>query len=174
MGRPSKLTEKQWAEIGKRLLAGETAGKLAKEFKVGRSTITDRFSGINGNIKDIANQIVAADAALKALPVSAQVSVITLVDELKAISSHLASAGKYGAMTAHRLSGIAHSQIDKIDDSNPMDSQEVLQGISALTKMSNEASTIGINLLNANKEMLRDVPESNFDLLKSIADALPD
>ena len=39
MGRPSKLTEKQWAEIGRRLLAGEKAASLAREFKITEGAI---------------------------------------------------------------------------------------------------------------------------------------
>ena len=54
MGRPSKLTDKQWAEIEKRLLAGESQGKLAKEFKVARSAISDRFSDRLKSVKTVA------------------------------------------------------------------------------------------------------------------------
>ena len=90
---------------------------------------------------------------------------------------HLAGAAKFGAATAHRLSGLAHGQVDKIDDANPMESQEVLQGISALTKMANDSSTIGMNLLNANKDMMREAQavaqESKAHLLRDIAAILP-
>ena len=64
----------------------------------------------------------------------------------------MASAGKYGAMTAHRLSSIAHAQTDKIDEVDPMSNGEVLTGIAGLTKMANSASEIAINLLRANKD----------------------
>lgn len=78
-----------------------------------------------------------------------------MVDELKAISMHLAGAAKYGSATAHRLAGIANGQVAKIDDANPMESTEVLQGISALTKMANESSTIGLTLLAANRDAMK-------------------
>ncbi len=133
-GRPSKLSDKQWAEIQERLLAGESASSLSKIFKVGRSTITDRFSGINGKIKDAANQILEVENTLLTLPISARVSAISLADELRVISSHLAGAGKFGAMTAHRLSGMANQQVDKIDEVNPSASTEALQSIAILTK----------------------------------------
>jgi len=68
---------------------------------------------------------------------------------------HLAGAAKFGSATAHRLAGIAHAQVAKIDDADPMESQVVLQGISALTKIANDASQIGVNLLNANKEQIK-------------------
>jgi hypothetical protein len=95
--------------------------------------------------------------ALKALPISAQISAHNLADRLKSISAHLAGAADYGASTAHRLAGIANAQVAKIDDADPLgpESLESLKGISALTKLANESSTIAINLLSANKEMVK-------------------
>ena len=154
MGRPSKLTEKQWAEVERRLLAGEKPAALAKEYGINRAAMTRKFSQHVKTIKHVANQIFETDVALKSLPVARQLAAISLADELKAISGHLASAGKYGAMTAHRLSAIAHSQSDKIDDVDPMANSEVLTGIHGLTKMANSASEIAINLLRANKEFV--------------------
>jgi hypothetical protein len=154
MGRPSKLTDKQWDQIKKRLLAGEKASVLAKEFGVSRATVSERCSRTVGNIKTVAHQVVAADFAFRSLDVSEQLSAISLIDELKSISSHLAGAGKYGAATAHRLSGIAHAKAQEIDDAAPLDgaSMDALKGIAGLTRLANEASEIGMNLLKANKE----------------------
>lgn len=177
MARKSVLSEKQWAQIQSRLLAGEGIRPLAREFGVSDTAIRKRFSSQNKQVKDVAQQVVAADAAFKALPVSLQITAQSLIDDLKAVSMHLAGAAKFGAATAHRLSGIAHGQVDKIDDANPMESQDVLQGISALMKIANDSSTIGMNLLNANKDMLREAQavaqESKADLLRDIAAILP-
>lgn len=157
MGRPSKLTDKQWSELEKRLLAGEKASDLAKEYGVSPTAISRRVSQDVAKVKDVANQIVATDLALKALPVTQQVLAISLADELKAISMHLAGAGKYGAATAHRLSGIAHAKVQEIDDAAPLNTEsfETLKGVAILTKMANESSMIGMNLLAANKEMVK-------------------
>jgi hypothetical protein len=79
----------------------------------------------------------------------------SLADDLKAISDHLAGAARFGAATAHRLSGIAHAKAQEIDDVQPLNEQSIigsLRGIAALTKLANEASEIGVNLLRANKE----------------------
>lgn len=154
MGRPSKLSEKQWAEVEKRLLAGEKPAALAKEYGINRAGLTRRFSQQVKTIKHVANQVFEADVALRQLPVAQQIAVLNLADELKAISAHLASAGKYGAMTAHRLSSIAHAQAKKIDEENPMSSEGTLTGVAGLTKMANSASEIAINLLRANKEFV--------------------
>ena len=156
MGRPSKLTEKQWQEIDARLLKGEPGRSLAREYDVSEAAIRKRF-GAHKQIKAVANQLVAAEMALEALPLGARVSARTLADDLKEISSHLAGAAMYGAATAHRLSGITHAQVALIDDADPLgvDSIETLKGISALTKLANDSSVIPINLLNANKDSVK-------------------
>jgi hypothetical protein len=158
MARPSKLTDQQWEAIGKRLLNGESVSALARAFKVSKSAVSIRFSKRNETVRAAAGKIVEAEQALSYLNVSEQIAARTLADDLKAISTQLAGAAKYGAMTAHRLAGIANQQVDKIDEASPMESQEVLQGISALTKMANDSSAIGLNLLNANKKNLDDKP----------------
>jgi ABC-type transporter Mla subunit MlaD len=161
MGRKSSLSEKQWQEIERRLIAGEAGRRLAEEFKISEAAIRKRFGTQVKQIKDVANQLVAAETAFRALPVSAQISARTLADELKEISSHLASAAKFGSATAHRLSGIAHAKVQEIDDAKPLDSEsmETLKGIAVLTRMANDASTIGVNLLSANKEQVKLVNE---------------
>lgn len=87
------------------------------------------------------------------LNVSEQLAARSLADDLKAISEHLAGAARFGAATAHRLSGIAHSKVAEVDDAAPL-AQNIaaLKDVAVLTKMANEASEIGVNLLRANKD----------------------
>ncbi|RZL66414.1 MAG: Hin recombinase [Variovorax sp.] len=66
MGRPSKLSDKQWEQIGRRIVAGEKPSALAKEFKVSHATVSERFSESGGKVKSVANQILAAEDSLKA------------------------------------------------------------------------------------------------------------
>ena len=152
MARPSKLTDAQWEEIGKRLLQGEATSALAREYGVSKGAISQRFSKRTETVKAVANQIVETDRALSLLNVSEQIAACDLAVQLKSISQHLASAANYGAMTAHRLSAMANTQLDKVDDVNPMETADVLQGVAALTKMANSSSEIALNLLRANKE----------------------
>lgn len=156
MARPSKLSEKQWAEIERRHLAGETIRSLGREFKVSESTIRDRISAQCAEIKSVAKQIVDTDARLQALPVSAQVSARSLADDLKAISTHLASAAKFGSMTAHRLSAIAHAQSDQIDETASLEENAAaVKSVVVMTGAANEAAKISLNLLAANKDASR-------------------
>jgi len=166
MAKKSPLTEKQWAEIEKRYLAGESARKLGVEFKIAESTIRSRFSAQSAQIKTVANQVIEAEKAFNSLPYSAQVSAQSLINELRAVSTHLAGAAKYGAMTAHRLSGIANQHVDKINDADIGGSMETLKEIAALTEVANKSAQTGLNLLAANKDRLEkldddeDQPES--------------
>lgn len=155
MARPSKLTDAQWESIGKRLLAGESAAGLAREFGVSKAALSGRFSERTKRIKSVANQIVDTERALSFLNVSEQLAARSLADDLKAISDHLAGAARFGAATAHRLLGIAHGKVAEIDDSTPLTAEESvasLKSIAVLTKMGNESSDIAINLLRANKD----------------------
>jgi len=158
MGRKSALTDKQWAQIEKRLLDGEKAAQLAEEYGINRSQITRKFSAQIATVKTVANQLVDAERALHSLPVAQQISAISLADSLRAISGHLAGAANYGAATAHRLAGIANMKVLEVDDAKPLDDagREVLRDVAVLSKMANEASEIPMNLLKANKDAVDD------------------
>lgn len=161
MGRKSKLSEKQWEAVKTRLLSGEKAADLAREFGVSKTVISQRFSERIQTVRELANKIVAVDYAFKKLPVVDQLETLSMVDELKAISTHLAGAARFGSATAHRLAGIANAKVQEIDDAAPMDdaSMDTLKGIAVLTRMANDASVIGVNLINANKDTVKKINE---------------
>lgn len=156
MGRPSKLTEKQWAEIERRVppLGTESMRAVAKELGISEGVIRKRVNTRTKPETALANQIAATELAFEALPINTQVKVRTLADRLKGISEHLAGAAEMGAMTAHRLSTLANVEVQKIDDCNPLQSVEQLKGISVLTEMANKASVVGLGLMTANKEIV--------------------
>lgn len=172
MARPSKLTENQWAEIEKRMLKGEKASALAKEFKIDRAAITRRISPSVTNIKVVANQLLDADVALKSLTIPQQIATITLFDELKAMSANLASAGKLGAINANRLSELAHEQISSINNESIANGTGfiALKTAQGLTEMANEASKIPLGLLNANKEQVQRINEPEAETVKGLND----
>lgn len=167
MARPSKLTDAQWEKIGKRLLTGESASSLAREFGVSKAAISTRFSKRTEAVKDAANQLVAADVAMSKLNVSEQIAARSLADDLKAISMHLAGAARFGASTAHRLAGIANAKAAEVDDAAPLDEQsrEALKDVAILGRMANEASEIGLNLLKANKEQIEAMAQREQDAI---------
>jgi hypothetical protein len=153
MARPSKLTDKQKSEIQRRYIAGETTRELARAFKVGQATISTLVSGRTKTIKTLAGQIVANDAQLASLPVSDQCSVMTLVDQLKSISRGLAAAADHNAQTAARLAKVANERSSLLVDLGEGQIDEAdLKSVAMLVETANRASTIGVNLLNANKD----------------------
>lgn len=163
MARPSKLTETQWEEIRKRLLAGEKAADLAREFGVSKAAISTRVSKRIETIKTVANQIVTADEALRSLSISEQRDALTLADDLKSISKNLASAARYGAATAHRLSALANSQTELVDDADPLSTSAQLKSVAMLQSLANEAAKTPLNLLAANKEEVARVNRGDAD-----------
>lgn len=96
--------------------------------------------------------MVAADVALRSLPVSAQLVAVDLAMALRTISGNLAQAAALNSGLSLRLSGIAAAQADKISEDDPMESQEHLQAISALTKMSNDAMNLPLALVAASNK----------------------
>lgn len=154
MARKSKLTEAQWAEIQTRLIKGEACRALAREFGVGESTIREKVSTQCAEINSVVGQVISADQAFKSLPISAQITAQSLIDELRGISIHLAGAARLGAQTAHRLAGIANQQVQLLDDADPDTGK--LRTVAALSSVANEAAKVGLNLLAANKDEMRD------------------
>lgn len=172
MGRKSALTPEQWIEIERRhLVDGESINSLAKEFGINEAAIRRKINPNKSEAKNgpkplkiLAQEKMAAERQLRniseeisELPLARQQIVTDLARKLSSISGHLASAAEYGAMTAHRLSGIANAQLDKIDDVDPRQSAETLRDIAVLTDLANESSKIAVNLLRANKETVDDL-----------------
>lgn len=170
MGRPSKLTPAQWAEVERRLLAGETARALGRELGVSEGAIRQRFgtttrvSTQSTQVRETARKIADANLALEALPPGQRSVAIDLAEELRGISASVAKAANLAAKTGHRLHALANSEIAKVDDADPMASAETLKGISVLTKMGNDSLLPALNLLAANKDRMQEPPP---------ADALP-
>jgi transposase-like protein len=171
MARPSKLTDKQWADIEKRALDGEPVRALAREYGVTESPIRLRVKTHARPLKEIAKQLATAEMAVEALPVITQVKVRSLADELKDISHHLAGAARLGAETSHLLAGIANAHAQLIDPINPFaDDGEVMKNVVMTTKAANLASEIPLNLLAANKEQTKNLHDIDTEKTKTLSD----
>lgn len=186
MGRKSSLTPEQWVGIERRhLIGGESIRALAKEFGVNEAAIRRKISphksadeGADKSpkpLRELAQAKVQAESTIRnisaqvaTMPMARQQTFNDLTAKLSNISGHLASAAEYGAATAHRLSGIAHAKVAEIDDAKPLDDESLaaLKGIAVLTRMANESSEIGLNLLRANKEALK-AEDSVFTVINS-------
>lgn len=168
MGRKSALTPEQWATVQHRhIVDGESLRNLAKEYGVNESSLRRKIgpkvvdAGETEDLRDLAGRKARSDIEakkisqeLEALPIAKQMIVSDLARKLAAISNHVASSAEYMAATSHRLSGIANSLMDKVDDADPMKSSDVLQKAAALIRLSNDAAHIPLNLLKANQSTI--------------------
>jgi hypothetical protein len=158
MARPSKLSPEQWAEVDRRLAAGEGVRALAKAFDVSPATISKRgVAKQSEQVRSVAKQVADAQAALAELPVAQQYVAMGLAEKLRNISVSLASAAEHGAATAHRLNALANSEVGKVDDAAPLSPESIaaLKGVGVLTKLANDSAHIAVNLLAANKERIQ-------------------
>lgn len=141
------------------MLEGESVRALAREFGLSEASIRGRKSSQVAEIRNVANQIVATERAVQALPIPAQITVYNLAAKLRAISDNLASAAHYGAATAHRLQALANAEVSKVDDAEPLESLESLKSVGVLTRLANESANIALNLLAANKDSVKQLNE---------------
>lgn len=187
MGRKSSLTPEQWIAIERRVLVdGESVNSLAKEFGVNEGTIRKKIVPNKSEGKKAANPLVdlaqakvRAEAAAKSiseriseLPLAKQQIVSDLARKLTSISDHLGSAAEHSAASAHRLSILANQQLQRVDEVNPMASENELRAVASLQKMANLSSEIGLNLLRANKDMGGELPDDPDT--SSVSDLTPE
>jgi hypothetical protein len=146
MGRPSNLTEKQWSNIGERLLKGEKLSALAREYKTSKSSISIRFSKRNETIKATASLVLEGKNALNKLTIPEQIAVSKQVELLQSIQDHLLNAANYGASTAHKANMFANIKMEGLDPSLPLTDPknlEIARDAMSLSQIAKEASIIG-------------------------------
>lgn len=74
-----------------------------------------------------------------------------MADPLDVIREDVTATAQLCAATARELAQMAHDMVPRVAPTDPMETQDILQGIAVLTKMANEASTIGRALLAQQK-----------------------
>lgn len=182
MGRKAKFTEAVWNEILHRAMT-EPVCALAREYGVAESSIRARVNksaenaGINSErIKTIANQVADVREVVHSLTPLAQRQVMSMADEIERIRHPLSRAAAMNAQTASVLAGIAQKQINKVNQADPMDEPDILQGAAALLKLSNEASTLPTNMLRLYADAAKqDEDKSNtpthYQVTREVVDA---
>lgn len=152
MGRKSKLTEKQWAEVQRRMLEGEPRRKIADAFGITEAAIRQRLSSHIKEIKDVANQIVSVEQKLAAMPIATQITTQNYATKLRAISDDMLEGISHAASTFKRLSAIASTEMMKVDETDPMATPDRLKAVAVVTEMANNAAKTPINMIAANKD----------------------
>lgn len=157
MGRPSKLSPAQWAEVDRRLAEGEGPSKLAREYGISPAQISRRgVSHKPQNLRNVAQKVAEAQTALSELPVNQQYTALKMAEKLMSISDNYASAAELSTRTGLRMFALANAEAQKVDDADPLSDQSMtaLKGIGVLTKLGNDALVPASNLLAANKERM--------------------
>ena len=148
VGRPSKLTDRQKAEIGLRLAQGESGRSLAREFKVSEWTIRTNVSTHKETIKDVASRLARAEGDLAVLDIPSQVATRNLADQLKGLSKSLIETAEINSRTSKILAQKGAKAVDDLGDAPTVDD---LRLPAAFMEISNKANDQGIKLLNATK-----------------------
>ncbi len=169
MGRPAKLTDKQWASVIKRVLVGgEKPADLAREFGITLQAVRKKLVHNGEPIKVVAKQIVEAESGLDRLDFSSQVTAMSYAEKLRNTLYHASSAAEYGAMTAHQLSGLAFAQSQKIRTNTDGNiDHEKLKTVAMLTDVSNKANEPAIKLISTLKDQMQDEDRAKrlYDLI---------
>lgn len=163
MGRKSKFTDKQWEEIDRRLLEGEAARSIARDLDCSEAIIRVRKKARVEKIKDAANQVVAADRALKALDLPAQRTALTFAQKLQAMGDGLAEAGMLGAQNAADLKFIGRVELKKamqaLQDGNFAAAAAALERVKQVGALANDEADIGVRLTTAQREQVKKAQE---------------
>jgi len=154
MGRPSKLTTEQWEELGNRLLGGETAYSLSKEYGVSNASISERFSERNRNIRTIAESVIETNRVVASLPKQEQAAVNRLITETEAIGANAVSAVLSASEAAKLLNAGALAQLRGIILTRPLtdDDREAMKDAAGMLKMGNEAMAPVNSMMNLTKD----------------------
>jgi len=157
MGRPSKLSDKQWDEVIRRHLAGESINKLSAEFQVSRAAMSEKISARVAAVKDVANQMVSSERAFKAIPVSDRVHVISVRDRLSVLEDIYLQTADIAARNSMHMHNLASEQKQFIDDANPFKderSKDAVRAFRAMTQAGNDAMVIPSTLLKASQDRM--------------------
>ena len=143
MGRRSKLTEKQWAKVRERVLAGEKIASLAREYGIAPSTMREKITVETETVKSLAKQIVETEQRKNNLPLSVVIQAISLADKMMAIQNDLSDAAMAGARTAKLVSEAALSRVERSGVSDEEDMKATM--VAAMTV--NNHGKLGMELL---------------------------
>ena len=157
-GRPSKLSDRSRAEIGRRLALGEKGSALAKEFGMSRSRFSELFSGHGSTIREVAERLASVEVEVASLPISEQVSVRTLADQLKDLGQSLLKTASLNSQTAEIMASRAHKAATELPDDPTI---EDLRIPGAFIEVANKASNLSVSLMSQSKEPI--VPKKTLE-----------
>ena len=169
MGRPSKLTDSQRSEAQRRLAGGESFLAVSRSMKIPKTTLVRNFSDQIPKLKTLAGALVSVETEMAALPISDQVTVRSLADQLKGLQVSAFGSAVAAMRASELLNMMALKQIEGMDPSADM---EDMRPIAGRLEMAVKASSLGVSLLNANKDRNGALDTTSTPLTKEARDYL--
>lgn len=175
MGRKSKLTPAQWADISRRLLEGESASELGREYGITESTIRGHFERKGQKtteVREVANMVVAAkhatneaQKALEALPAEAQIAANGLAAKMMSIAIKVANGAESGAAVYEHFQAVAAVEARKVRAGNLSTEEAItaMRNVSALARVGNEANAGATAFMNAQRDAIKRQAEKDGD-----------
>lgn len=159
--KPS-ISDATWTDVIRRFIVmGESASALAREIGVTEGAVRSRASTKRYEVKELANQMVEVERKYNAYDRTTKTLIDDMAAQLRAVSSNLTRAAIASSDTSAKLSLIVNRQVSKINPEDPLESEDILKTISGMTKMANDASVIGVALINASHKAPKEADESN-------------
>jgi hypothetical protein len=181
MGRKRKLSEDQLRRLQERHIAGESIRKLAAEAKMAESSLRALISSESAQIKAVANQMVSAERAFNALPISAQITAKTLAAKLMRIMDNMATGAELASGSYMKLMMAHNAQAQLVDEADPMGTQPgnekagaALLAMAALGKLANQAAEVPMSMLNAMKDGIAGEEDEEGGAVIRVVGGLPD
>lgn len=173
MARQTVLTEVQKARILVLAAQGLTPYAIGKEMELPATTVSRHVSAA-AKIKKAATDIVRIEKEVSTYSIPEQSATMDILAGLRAISNNLTRAAVIGSENSARLHTIAKMRLDTatIDPENV--DLEAARDVVGFTRAANDASALGVQLLNANKEQMAALPEPApaFDVTRLSPQAL--
>lgn len=166
-GRPSKLSDRDRAEILRRLALGETPASLCGEFRISRSRFSELFSEKASMVREVATRLADVEREVEALPISEKISVRSLADQLKELGQSLMTTAALNSRTAEIMAGKAVRAAERLGESPTIDD---LRLPGAYIEVANKGTTLGVSLLNQGRAATI-APEQRVTLEELVAGA---
>lgn len=151
MGRKAKLTPQQIKHYQDRHVEGESIRSLAKEAGVSEVTLRGYIGETARKINNVANQIVAADWALKSLPIAAQAQAQDRAARIQRMKANLESGMEMLSGNFMRLASMSQTELSKVDETALTEDSTIerLRSVSRLTAMANTSVEVPMRMAAA-------------------------
>jgi transposase-like protein len=151
MGRKSKLTEDQKADIQARLAAGESCRAVARDIGVNEATLRRNFSTQTKQIQTVAKKLACVEAEVEVLPISTQLTIRSLAANMRTTAANLAAITALNTRTAHRLAKLADKSMNRLEDpeADPDGKAAEILNLATYGSLSHNLSRVGVSLVTA-------------------------